>query len=286
MDVTLVNSGTTPASDVNATLIPSSPVYAIGAGSLTRSIGLFPVGQTFPLTFTLGILNSSAAMNSTLTLSVQSPGAKALRFTIPFTEQPRANFQVVSLEASSVSIGDSSDSVGVVVGNTGAAEADFTAMTMLASNVFQPSIPTSASPLLAGSYLNATLGTVLPGQMRTGTFVIQVSSNIAPGTYPLSFILSWRQPGSPTPFVKEVTVQVNIQQTEVGAITSALTGNPIVLLVLLAVIVAVVVVLFRRRRAQVAARPAQAAPPTSAGSGPWSGGGGGRPSETPPQTRG
>jgi hypothetical protein len=268
LQVELVNSGTSPASDVNVTLLPSAPVYSISRGSLSRSIGLLPVGQTVPLSFMIGITNSSQALNSTLTVSVQSTvngeAAKPLTFGIPFTEQPRANFEIVSVSGPSISVGDGADSIALDVKNTGSGEADFTTITILPSNVFQPSVPSSASPLLAVSYVNSSLGTLAAGASKNATYVIQVSSNVNAGTYPLSFVVSWRQAGSLTTFAKEVTVQVPVKATEIQVASSFIAGNGLIIGPVVVILLVLAVVSLRRRRAMRRAAKASGPPPAPA----------------------
>jgi hypothetical protein len=241
LQVVLVNYGTSPASNVNATLVPSSPVYAISEGSLTRSLGLFPVGQSVTLTYMIGILNSSTSINSTLTLYVQSSGAKPLQFSIPFTEQTKANFQVVSVTAPAINAGDSADEITVSVRNTGLATAQLVTFTMLSSNVFQPS---SSGSFASGA--QASLGYLAPGQTGNLTFVVTVNSNVKPGSYPLTLAASWTQLGTAQQFTQQSSLTLTVHPSEFQTLNSAL-GSTVALVVYAIVFIVIVAFLVARR---------------------------------------
>jgi len=248
LQISVLNSGTTSALGVNATLIPSGPVYAITTGSFSKSYGMLPVGQTLPFVFLLGIRNSSSPINTTLSLQVSMSGVPPVSLNIPFTENPKATLQVESVSTPSIVAGDSADYITVVLRNSGTVASQYTTITMFPSNVFQPSVPSSESPLLALTAVNASVGTILPDQKASFTYVLQVSSNVQPGTYPVTFFATWRQPGSTQAFAQQLNIQLSVAPT-VYQVASGYLSNPLVLLLIVLLVVALVVVVVRRRRA-------------------------------------
>jgi hypothetical protein len=238
LEVYIQNTGSSIASNVSTNLITSYPVSPASKGSTLSFLGFLPVGSPVPVTFLLSIANSSVPENSSLTLIVNYNGGLSQQFVIPFVEQPRAIIQLKSIGIPTMNIGDSADYVTMQVENIGTVPAQFTMLTMLPSNIFSPSIPSSENPLLALTAMNQSVGTIMPGQVVNVTYVIQVSSSIPQGTYSLGFLVTWAQSSSLTPFAQESSIAIPVHRTLVQSISSEIS-NPIILL---AIIVAVVVI--------------------------------------------
>ncbi|MDG6904347.1 MAG: hypothetical protein JRN20_01020 [Nitrososphaerota archaeon] len=251
LQVYVQNTGSSVASNVSARLLTSYPVSAAYNGSTSAIIGYLPVGSAVPLTFVLSIANTSTPVNASLTLVVNYNRGLSQRFAIPFMEQPKAILQLQSVFTPKINIGDGSDYVTLAIKNIGTVSAQYAIVTMLPSNVFSPSIPSSESPLLALTASNQSVGTIPPGQTVNVTYIIQVSSSIPQGQYSLGFLVSWRQSTATTPFVQELTTSVLVQRTLMQSISSNF-ANPLVDISLFAtiilVIVAVVFALRSRRR--------------------------------------
>lgn len=251
LQVYLINTGTAPATNVNVSLSTAEPVYPLYAGSTTRFIGFLPVGQPVPVVFPLGITNTSTTSNTTLSLRVNYNGVGSASFAIPFQENPKAVLEITSVSTPTVNIGDTADYITLTISNMGGAAAEGTSITLVPSNVFQPSIPSSSSPLLATTYLNASAGTILPGESAQVTYVVTVNPNIAAGTYQLTFVGRWIQSGASLPFVQQFTVSVPVHQSFIQSFGSELT-NPIVIviiaLLLVLIIVSIVLAVRSRRR--------------------------------------
>lgn len=251
LQVYVQNTGSSIASNVSAKLLTSNPVSAAYNGSTSAIIGYLPVGSPVPLTFVLSIANTSTPENTSLTLVVNYNGGLSQRFAIPFTEQPKAILQLQAVFTPKINIGDGSDYVTLAIKNIGTVSAQYAIVTMLPSNVFSPSVPSSESPLLALTASNQSVGTILPGQTVNVTYIIQVSSSIPQGQYSLGFLVSWRQSTTTTPFLQELATSVSVQRTLMQSV-SANFANPIMDVVLIAaiivVIVAVVLMLRSRRR--------------------------------------
>ncbi len=243
LQVILSNVGTTPALNVNATLIPSQPVYAITAGSLGESVGMIPVGQSVPFTFTLGIRNSSAPINATLTLVVESSRVRQVTFTIPFVEQPKASFEVVSISSPQIAAGDGADQITVTLRNTGQAAAQLATFTMQPSYVFGASTQGSFT-----TTANTGIGTVAPGATVNLTVVIQVNSNIRSGSYPLVFHATWAQPGTTQPFGQDIRLTLPVQPSFFQVANGIITSVPF--LVALVILIAALVALRRARKSR------------------------------------
>lgn len=251
LTVVLVNAGTATASSVSVSLNTSYPVYPLYQGSEKVSVGYMPVGQPVTLSFPLGVYNTSGAVNTTLTLTVSYNGGRSQSYTIPFTEYPKAVLEVVGVDTPTIRVGDGGDYVTVTVKNVGDAPAEYLTFTLLPSNVFQPSVPSSENPLLALTAVNESVGALLPGESVNVTYVIQVSSNIEQGTYTLSLLASWRQQGSPQPFTQLITVPINVHRTLLGELEQSLLGqtNPLLffeIILALAVVVALMAAAARR----------------------------------------
>jgi hypothetical protein len=250
LQVVLDNTGNAPATGVNVTLGTSPPVSPAFPGSTNRYVGILPVGTPVPVAFAISIRNSSLTQNATLPLTVTYNGVQSHVFPIPFNESPKAILQVASVSQSTVKVGDSSDAITFTFTNNGGAAAEFTIITLIPSNVFQPSIPSSASVLLTTTYLNSSLGTVQVNGQAKATYVISVSSSIPAGTYSITLLASWRQGGASEPFVQELSVPIQVHQSFSQTFEQTLT-NPVVLLALALVVIAIialVVVVTRSRR--------------------------------------
>lgn len=252
LQVVLANTGNAPAMGVNVTLGTSPPVSPAFPGSTNRYVGILPVGTPVPVTFALAIRNGSQAQNTTLPLTVTYNGVQSRVFMIPFSEEPKAILQVASVSQSTVNVGDSSDAITFTIVNTGGAAAEFATITLIPSNVFQPSIPSTASPLLATTYLNSSVGTIQANGQARATYVVSVSSSVLPGTYSVTLLASWRQDGASIPFVRQLSVPIQVHQSFSQTFGQSVT-NPVVLLLLVLVVVAIiagVVAVTRRRRSK------------------------------------
>ncbi|PSN82005.1 hypothetical protein B9Q01_09260 [Candidatus Marsarchaeota G1 archaeon OSP_D] len=255
LDVYLVNSGTATASDVSVNLNTSYPAYPAYNGSTQELIGYLPTGQVAKLSFLIALYNTTKALNTSFVLSVRYNEAQYKRFSIPFQEYPKAVIQVVDVYEPTIRVGDSADYVTITVKNVGGAAAQFLTFTMLVSNVFSPSIPSSENPLLALQLVNASVGTLEPGEEANITYVIQVNPNIQSGVYPLTLVATWRQAGSSAPFVQEISLPIHVQKSVLGQVEQSLTSvttNPLfvfetLLVVVLIVLIAVIAVRLRRK---------------------------------------
>lgn len=150
-----------------------------------------------------------------------------------------------------MNIGDGSDYVTLEIKNVGTVSAQYTMLTLLPSNVFSPSIPSSESPLLALTASNQSAGTIMPGQTVNVTYIISVSSSVPQGEYSLGFLASWKQSSSTMSFVQELSIAITVHRTLVQSISSNFV-NPLVdivlIIVIIAIILAVILALRSRRR--------------------------------------
>jgi hypothetical protein len=251
----LVNTGTATASSVSVELNMSYPVYPLYNGSESQIVGYIPVGTPVTLNFILGVYNTSSAVNTSLTLIVKYNQGQIQRFSIPFIEYPKATLSIVGVTTPTVRVGDGADYVTLTVKNTGGVPAQFLTFTLLPSDVFQVSVPSSENPLLAVSAVNVSVGTLMPGQEANITYIIQVNSNIKHGVYPLSLVATWHQPGSTQPFIQELTVPIQVHRTLIQSFIHAfenLNSNPVLVLetILIIVLIIVVIVIAARLRAR------------------------------------
>ena len=243
LQVVIFNSGATSGSNVSATLVPSDPVYAITTGSLTQAAGLLPAGQSVPFAFTIGIQNSTQPINSTLTLLLTSSGVSPVRFSIPFVEQPKADFRVISVSSPPISSGDGADELVLTLRNEGGAAAQLATFTMQPSYVFEPSTQGSFT-----TTASAGIGTVAPGKIANLTVVIQVNSNLEPRSYPLVLHASWTQLGSSQPFGQDIVLKLPVSASGFQIANSVVFSLPF--LVIVVVLVVALLVLRGRRRAR------------------------------------
>jgi len=236
----LVDSGSSPAANVKARLSTSYPVYPAYNGSNSVTVGYLPVGEPVPVNFALGIVNTTSGVNTTLYLTVSYNNGKATTFSIPFVEGTKANLQVVAIYTPTMRVGDGADYVTITLRNTGSAAALLPVFTLLPSNVFQPSVPSSENPLLAILAVNVTSNSIPAGSETNVTYVIQVSPNIPEGTYPLTILATWRQQGSTMPFYQEISVNLNVHPTLLQSLltfTSILGLNAFEIVLILVIVV-------------------------------------------------
>jgi len=256
LQVVIFNSGTTPGSNVNVTLIPSSPVYSIGKGSLSQVAGLLPVGESAPFTFTLGITNSTAPLNSTLSLIVSSSGTGPQQFKVPFVEQPKANFKVIAVSSPPIASGDGADQITVTLRNDGAAAAQLSTFTLQPSYVFEPSTQGSFT-----TTPNAGVGTVPAGGMANLTVIIQVNSNLQSASYPLVFHATWTQLGASQPFGEDIVLKIPVKASVFQVVNGAVLSVPFLLVVV--VVIAFLFLRRSRRRASRSPKESHSTPPPS-----------------------
>ena len=248
LQVAVFNSGTTSGSNVTATLLPSDPVYSLTSGSMFQAAGLLPAGQSAPFTFALGIRNSTQPVNGTLSLVITASGVTPVKYSIPFVEQPRADFRIVSISSPSIASGDGADQLLVTLRNVGAASAQLATFTMQPSYVFEPSTQGSFTTTPV-----AGVGTISPGATTNLTLIIQVNSNLDPRTYPLVLHASWGQLGSAQPFGQDIVLQLPVHASGFQIANSVIFSVPFLVVV---VVLIVGLVVLRRRRAAARRRPA------------------------------
>jgi len=252
LQVVVFNSGTTPGSSLNVTLIPASPVYSIGKGSLSQAAGMLPVGQSAAFTFTLGIQNSTQPLNSTLRLILSASGVAPVQFSIPFVEQPKADFKVISVNSPDLASGDGADQVTVTLRNDGAAAAQLATFVMQPSYVFEPSTQGSFT-----TGASAGIGTVPAGGTANLTVVIQVNSNLLSASYPLVFHATWTQLGATQPFGQDIVLTLPVKASVFQIANGVITSLPFVaaFVILIAALLAVRRVRRGRRRPREASTP-------------------------------
>jgi len=253
LQIAILNNGNAPAYDVNATLYTAYPAKPLYPGSNTKFIGFVPVGQPILVQFPLSIYNTTRAVNATLLLNIQYNDVKSINFTIPFVEYPKADLAVSNVVTPQLSVGQSSAYITLSLKNEGSVAAEGASVALVPSNIFQPSIPSTVSPLLATTYLNTSIGNVMPGQLTNVTYIVSINSNIPPGSYTLLFVASWTQPGAQYPFFEELPVQLQVH----GTITQSLGeqfSNPIFLgivaLLVVLIIVGIIAIARSRRKAR------------------------------------
>jgi len=253
LQIAILNNGNAPAYDVNATLYTAYPVKPLYPGANIKFIGFVPVGQPILVQFPLSIYNTTGAVNATLLLNIKYNGVKSINFTIPFIEYPKADLAVSNVITPQLSVGQSSAYITLSLKNEGSVAAEGASVALVPSNIFQPSIPSTISPLLATTYLNTTVGNIMPGQLTNVTYIVSINSNIPPGSYTLLFVASWTQPGAQYPFFEELPVQLQVH----GTITQSLGeqfSNPVFLgiiaLLLVLIIVGIIAIARSRRKAK------------------------------------
>jgi hypothetical protein len=253
LQVAILNNGNAPAYDVNATLYTEYPAKPLYPGSNTKFIGFVPVGQPVLVQFPLSVYNTTGAVNSTFLLNIKYNDVKSINFTIPFIEYPKADLAISNVVTPQLSVGESSAYITLSLKNEGSVAAEGASVALVPSNIFQPSIPSTVSPLLATTYLNTTVGNIMPGQLTNVTYIVSINSNIPPGSYTLLFVASWTQPGAQYPFFEVLPVELEVH----GTITQSLGeqfSNPIFLgiiaLLVVLVVVGIIAIARSRRKAK------------------------------------
>jgi hypothetical protein len=245
--VILANTGLAPAVGLNVSI--SSPFQVVSPSLV--SFGILAPGGTVDPTFLLNFPRTTEPGVYHLNLTLRFDGG-LVHYSIPLRVYPEANFTILKVVYPSLASGKSQVPLTFELKNTGNVSAENLLVRLNPSDVIYPYV-SSSNPLGALSASLNGLGEVGPGQEINVTFVVDVSSGISPGTYPVSLTLVWNQSGSPYPIFQSRTVNLNVSEPFTVQVLKELTTINLVSvvvydLILVAIIVGIVVAVVRSRR--------------------------------------
>ena len=235
LKVELINGGSTVSPALSIGLTSSSFAVSTQAYSLP---GASP-GQLLNISF---LMNSSNTVGPAyLYLHVNNK-----TFTLSEKILSRGSVSITS-NPISVSTGTNANLFVFTAKNTGNVTMVDLNFHLLTPDVFYIDVP-SSNPLGSLTANNITFAQLVPGQSLTITFVMNVQSATAPGTYPSQLILTYMMNNSSQQFLVTHNFNVSVQETAIQHLSS--TSGLTYIVVILAVVIAVVFsfLILRRRK--------------------------------------
>lgn len=246
VEAIITNYGNGIAEDANISIVSPFPIIS----SRNISLGAIPIGVPINVTFLMNVPNETIPGTYQLKFVITYDGGKLVK-TQNVTIYPKANIVIEKVIYPTLTSGASQVPITFVLKNVGNATAKNIVVYLGSSDVIKPYVSTS-NPLSALTAQEAMVGELKPGQEVNVTYVVEISSGVQPGTYPLTLVFVWNQTGSFVPFAQTQTTNVTISPSAFAKFTTQITANPIVLLlviiiVVLIILVVVVAVRFRKK---------------------------------------
>ncbi|BBD73779.1 hypothetical protein HS1genome_2168 [Sulfodiicoccus acidiphilus] len=224
----------------NVTLSISSPFQIVSQNPV--KIGALPSGGRANISFVFNIPNDTKAGIYYFNLTVSYDGGLYSQ-QYPLKLQPKANVIVTKVYQPVLNPGTSQVGITLTIENDGQAKAQNVRIILNPSDVIYPYVSTS-NPLSALTASSAGIGDLAPGQEVNVTFVIDVASGIAPGTYTESVTAVWNQTGSFVPFAQASDFNVYVSPPLTQVLLRELSSPLVIGIIVVAVVVVVGVVLF------------------------------------------
>ncbi|MEM3971336.1 MAG: hypothetical protein QXF96_01895 [Saccharolobus sp.] len=238
----LTNYGSGIAENANISI--QSPFEVVSSTSI--HLGALPPGVPINATFLLNIPNSTIPKVYFVNFTITYDGGSET-YHYPLTIYPKANLIVVGVYYPTLNSGYTSVPITILLKNTGNATAKNVIVRLGTSNVIYPHV-SSSNPLQALTASEVFIGDIQPGQITNVTFVVDVSSGAAPGTYPLAIALVWNQTGALFPFEQSDTFYVTISQPFYVKFFESPIGIAVVVIIVIIIIVAIVAFLRVRHK--------------------------------------
>jgi hypothetical protein len=183
--IQIFNSGL-PANDVTATLLLPPGLSAAWGNSTSFNIGRIDTFQSVPATFFVNVANvTQGALPYSLILK---HNGETTKFDLNFLVSPKANFKLISVDDSQISPNAAGVPFRVTLKNVGTATAQPLTTKLLSGNTLAG--VKSSTSISVGNQEN--LGTILPGQSFTTTFMVDVDPNVS-GEQSTSVEIDWGQ---------------------------------------------------------------------------------------------
>ena len=233
LNVYLVNSGNSTASDVSVELgFPSSfsPSYP---GSNKVTLGEVPIGEPVLVTFFFDVEDVTP-----------SPSSYEFQISLAYKEQ-QAVYPIQVMVSSKADFKDPSDTLPSL--QQGSSNVNLVLSLTNIGNTTAKS--TQAQLLLPNQFTGTTfsfLGDVSPKISNIASFSLDTSSNIAPGTYYATLRIIWLQDNAPSrQFTQDISLSLKVNQSLLGDLKNNLTY---IIIVIVVVIAGIVITVFYRRR--------------------------------------
>ncbi|MCI2415626.1 MAG: hypothetical protein MPF33_10375 [Candidatus Aramenus sp.] len=230
----------------NASIMITSPFEVTSQSNV--SLGVIPSGRPINVTFLINVPNYTSPGNYPIKFTLVYDGGEVEK-TFNLIVYPKAEFEVVATYYT-LTPGSSQVPVTITLKNEGNTTAQNVIVRLGSSDVIYPYV-SSSNPLSALTASTAYLGDVGPGQEVNVTFVVDVSSGVSPGKYPMALALEWNQTGSLYPLVQAITTSVSVSPTlENQLLRESVAGIPVVAFIVIIVILVIVVIALAVRSAR------------------------------------
>lgn len=206
IDVQIFNAGM-ESNDVYTTLnLPTGLLPAWG-GATSAYFGKINTFQTVVASFYVNINSDIQSGNYPLLLSVKT-GDQETPLNVNFIVAPKAQFQLVSEDYTQLYPGATNVPFKIAMKNTGTSAAQTITTTLLAGN----SIPGVKSDTITSVGNTENIGTVLPGQTFTTTFMVDLQPQFIPGDHSTSVEINWSQntTSASNTFVQNIAVPYHV----------------------------------------------------------------------------
>ncbi|MCL5430013.1 MAG: NEW3 domain-containing protein [Candidatus Marsarchaeota archaeon] len=189
LTIDIQNTGYSEAKNITMNFLSTSAIK-VGSSDSTLFIGSLPEGTSTTAQVLITAANNANMSSYSLPVEVTYKNTANQNFSvvqnIPIKLQNSSIFSVTAVNSTPLQPGGSYQAVSLTIKNTGNEEADQVSLSL------QTVYP--LSPVDTNFYINK----LMPGQSTTATFYVDVDSNGAPGTYPVTLYEQWRQPNGYT----------------------------------------------------------------------------------------
>jgi len=178
--VTIANSGNGLAKDVQVDLQLTQPFLPSSSGSDQIFLGNLPAGQTTPANFVIDVIPNATFGQYSVPL-VEMLGNQIIPIgQVPIYVAEKVKFQIISINPTTVSPGDSGDVISVQIKNIASITAESVRVELQVGNYFTGT-------------LTDFLGDMTAGQNKTALFTVDIDSKAPIGTYPVGLRFDWTQ---------------------------------------------------------------------------------------------
>ena len=214
--VTLANSGTGIAKNVQVYLQLKLPFLPSSSGSTQIFLGNLPPGQTTNANFVVDVAENATFGQYSITLDQVLDDALVPIGQVPLYVAEKVIFKILSVTPSVVHPGDSGDVIRVRIKN-------------LSNTTRAESVRVE---LYVGNYFTGTLtdflGDMIQGQTSTAVFTVDVDSREPTGVYPVAIRFDWTQ--SNNQFALNHTYPITI------SVEPGVVPVPLILILVIAII--------------------------------------------------
>ena len=203
IDVQIFNAGM-GANDVYATLNLPQGLSPAWGGATSAYFGRIDTFQTVTASFFVNIDSKTTSGNYPLSMLVTS-GQEKTNLNVNFVVAQKALFNLISADGSQLYPGAANVPLKITLRNDGTSAAQTITTKLLSGN----SVPGVKSNTLTTVGNIENIGTVLPGQVFTTTFLVDLDPTFTSGDQAGAVEIDWTQDGKNN-FVQTVTVPYHV----------------------------------------------------------------------------